>query len=495
MSAPQGGNDPRAPVTPAAASLERNARLLLQAEHELYKLRDQHRRETRQCEAVLDAAWRLRHVPADTALEDLLRLCVEKLDYDRAVALVADEGGDHALAVAVGFPSAAPCPPLRLARHRLLALLQEPEPARALAAQLGLAQWLVGAAPSSEPPGPVILAGRSHGLAKFMDPLHDSDRRIFGLLLSCAGGHLESQALLARLRGQHHTVTRAHEELRQRMDELFEARRQLEQADRLSLLGAMVQGLARDIETRLRGVDGEVETLGRAIDAIGQAQGAVAALLGERDPSAAAEVVALERRLELRTRRREAARALLDLGARTRLLHELTRDVAALARPPAGGGLVVDLREVVHTSVRIAYTSMPEGAAMTVELADLPRVLGDPDRLAQVVLNLLLNAAQALRLRPAGSAGPGHLRVSTLAREGRAVLVVEDDGPGIPPELHARIFEPYFTTKPPGEGTGLGLHVARRIVEAHRGAITVDSTPGRGARFEVSLPAAADEDG
>ncbi len=109
-----------------------------------------------------------------------------------------------------------------------------------------------------------------------------------------------------------------------------------------------------------------------------------------------------------------------------------------------------------------------------------PRVFANPAELNQVWTNLLDNAIDAI-------AEGGEITVRTSGTAGRAVVTILDDGPGIPDEIQARIFEPFYTTKDVGEGTGLGLDVARRIVERHRGDVSVESEPGR-TRFEVRLP-------
>jgi signal transduction histidine kinase len=107
----------------------------------------------------------------------------------------------------------------------------------------------------------------------------------------------------------------------------------------------------------------------------------------------------------------------------------------------------------------------------------------DPDQLRQVTFNLLANAAQAIREARRG----GTVRVSCEpGLDGGVVLSVADDGPGIPPAEAARIFTPFFTTKP--SGTGLGLAVVQRIVDGHGGSVAVDPAPGQGARFTVRLP-------
>jgi signal transduction histidine kinase len=109
--------------------------------------------------------------------------------------------------------------------------------------------------------------------------------------------------------------------------------------------------------------------------------------------------------------------------------------------------------------------------------------LGNAGALNQVFLNLLKNAAEALE------ASGGSVSV-VAAREGEGTLVVkvEDDGPGMTPEVRGRLFEPFFSTKGAGRGTGLGLSISRRIVKDLGGSIDVESTLGSGTRFFVRLP-------
>jgi len=127
-----------------------------------------------------------------------------------------------------------------------------------------------------------------------------------------------------------------------------------------------------------------------------------------------------------------------------------------------------------------------------------PRIDGDSDLLHRAVFNLVLNAAQAV------GAG-GNVRVTireatsdtvpggVVPETGAVRVVIEDDGPGMPAEVRDRIFTPFFTTKP--RGTGLGLPVVHRAIEAHRGVVLVDSAPGRGTRFTIILPRTQSENG
>jgi PAS domain S-box-containing protein len=157
------------------------------------------------------------------------------------------------------------------------------------------------------------------------------------------------------------------------------------------------------------------------------------------------------------------------------------------------------LNEMVQAATELMAYSL-RTAGMVVEL-DLdpagPQVEGDADLLAQVVLNLLVNAQQALD----GATGPRRIRLATSSQPGQSVLEVSDSGPGVPEAIRARIFEPFFSTKPQGLGTGVGLSFCHNVVSAHQGRLEL-MAPGQGlagalegAVFRVTLPAAAPASG
>ncbi|HEY8494406.1 MAG TPA: ATP-binding protein [Myxococcota bacterium] len=162
----------------------------------------------------------------------------------------------------------------------------------------------------------------------------------------------------------------------------------------------------------------------------------------------------------------------------------IVRDVRAFSHAGAGARERLDPHELFERALRMAEPHLRTQRATVVrELAPVPCVEGVRRELEQVLLNLILNAAQSL-------AEEGTVRVRTLPRGEEVVLSVADDGCGIPPELLDRIFDPFFTTKPAGEGTGLGLSISHEIVRRHGGRIEVRSQPGRGSEFLVLLPAA-----
>ena len=116
---------------------------------------------------------------------------------------------------------------------------------------------------------------------------------------------------------------------------------------------------------------------------------------------------------------------------------------------------------------------------------NLPAILGDANQLEQVLMNLLINAQQAMEGQS------GSVKIATrLAQGDRIEIQVRDTGPGIPEEIQPKIFEPFFTTKPVGKGTGLGLSVSYGIVKNHKGEIRVESHAAQGTTFTISLPTA-----
>ncbi len=198
--------------------------------------------------------------------------------------------------------------------------------------------------------------------------------------------------------------------------------------------------------------------------------------------------------------------ALLDEidGAAERVA-ELCRQMLAYAGKSPLFRSLIDLPRLLTTSLPLLRAALPPEATLRLELEPTRvAILGDETQLRQIVLNLVTNAGDAVRGR--GGAVRVSLRSARIAPdshegvgldvdlpEGEVVILgVSDDGVGMPPEVIARIFEPFFTTK--AVGHGLGLAATRGLIHAHQAAVRVDSTPGRGTRFEVLFPAARPPD-
>jgi two-component system NtrC family sensor kinase len=175
----------------------------------------------------------------------------------------------------------------------------------------------------------------------------------------------------------------------------------------------------------------------------------------------------------------------------TKRCREIVKGMLDFARQTPPERSPTDLNEVARRAAAIVGTELElHHVAVERDLADaLPTVLADPSQIQQVVVNLLMNAGDAI-----GDRG-GHVRVTTRRAAGKEVveLLVEDDGCGIPPENLPRIFDPFFSTKGT-RGTGLGLAVSWGIVEAHGGTIDATSEVGRGSTFTLRLPLAREQE-
>ena len=152
-------------------------------------------------------------------------------------------------------------------------------------------------------------------------------------------------------------------------------------------------------------------------------------------------------------------------------------------RPDQGAVQNVDIVKSLETTLTILNHKLKHGVAVQRDYGRVPLLVNSfGSELNQVWTNIIDNAIDAMH-------GKGELRVRTFRDDGCIVVEIGDNGPGISPEVQPHIFEPFFTTKGVGEGTGLGLDTAQRIVKKHRGTIQVTSKPGD-TRFQVWLPLA-----
>jgi signal transduction histidine kinase len=154
-----------------------------------------------------------------------------------------------------------------------------------------------------------------------------------------------------------------------------------------------------------------------------------------------------------------------------------SRSEAAPVRQP------VDLAHVVRSVLRLLRSEAQSRARLVVDLSSEPQVMGTATRIGQVLLNLVLNAIQAMPQRPAAS---NQVKVTLTERDGQAIIEVADNGSGIDAVQLSKIFDPFFTTKQ--KGTGLGLAIARQIIDELGGELSVESQVGTGTRFTVALP-------
>lgn len=253
------------------------------------------------------------------------------------------------------------------------------------------------------------------------------------------------------------------------LDELERRQHTLVRAEKLASLGTLLSGVAHELNNPLSNISSSAQIL-------------------REDPAFAATGVSpvtdFHRQL------------VEDIDAETLRARGIVRALLDYAGDREFKPAPVRLADLVDETLRFLKSRRPAGTEVRVDIADHLTVLADRPRLQQVVLNLVVNAFDAIgdagelviRAEAASAAPtrPGQCRPERPAVD----LIVADSGPGIPPERIERVFDPFFTTKAVGHGSGLGLFIVHEIVEEHGGCVGVENRPGGGAEFRVRLPAA-----
>ncbi len=241
--------------------------------------------------------------------------------------------------------------------------------------------------------------------------------------------------------------------------------------DRVMALGTLAASVAHEINNPLAYVLAQAAAVDAEVDALERLLAAM------QDAEAPAARAALGRLKE----------GLAPVRSGTARIADITRDLRTFSRPDDSSLCPVDLRAVALSVLKLVGKEVEARARLVLDLRQTRPVMGNEARLVQVVLNLVVNAIQAL---PVDGTGSNEVTLRTRDEGAQVVLDVSDSGPGVPATDRDRIFEPFFSTKEIGKGTGLGLFVCRNIVQGLSGEVEVLDRPGGGALFRVTLPAA-----
>ncbi|HEX6272094.1 MAG TPA: ATP-binding protein [Polyangiaceae bacterium] len=233
---------------------------------------------------------------------------------------------------------------------------------------------------------------------------------------------------------------------------------EVESSQRLASLGLLAAGVGHEINNPLTYVMGNVQFV---LDRL------------------------VEQRASGDDRNEELVQLLRDAMEGANRIRSVVRDLRTFSRLESEEHAAVEIAEVVDAALAIVANELRHRARIVKRYESVAPVRGDSSRLGQVFLNLLTNAAQAIRV---GQAGSNEVRIAIeSAPDERVVVSIHDTGEGIPPEVIGKIFDPFFTTKPVGQGTGLGLSICQRIVAEHGGTLGVESRVGEGTTFRVTF--------
>ena len=273
-------------------------------------------------------------------------------------------------------------------------------------------------------------------------------------------------------------------ELRQSNEHLKQTQSQLVNAEKMASIGQLTAGIAHEISNPVNFITSNIAPLRRDLEDMLEVLGKYRATSGN-DPRLM-EIVKLEQDLGLDDSIAEIKDLLGSIEEGAGRTAEIVRGLRNFSRLDEDGLKPADINEGLRSTITVLAPQIRDQLTIEIDLAELPEVECHPGKLNQVFMNMLTNAAQSVRKRHPG--GEGCVNVITRQENGAAVVVIRDNGMGMPPEVRSRIFEPFFTTKDVGEGTGLGLSIAYGIIEKHHGRIEVDSVEGQGAEFRIILP-------
>jgi signal transduction histidine kinase len=391
-----------------------------------------------------DREWRLAELLPDQGLERLGPALAQMLGGDVAVV---DAGGG----VLWGDPPAG-------GRREPLVLELEP------------VGYLVAAA---EPPS-------LRGAARLLEALLRAEARY----RMASSLHLEAVAAdFEALKQQHAHVLESEaryktlaesleQQVKQQVARLEEQQRQLYQAEKLASVGQLAAGVAHEINNPIGFVRSNLSSFRGYLEKF-------RALKARLDDAPAAwRELGLDFLLDDGDELVRESIAGIDRVAR------IIRDLKGFSNVDRPDEEVVDLDENLRYVADIARRQLPPGVELHLELAPLPGLMCLPGHLNQVFLNLVNNGMQAVADKGMG----GTVTIGSGPVAGGIEVTVRDEGVGMAADLLDRVFEPFFTTRPVGQGTGLGLTVARDIVNAHGGRIRLDSEPGKGTTVTVFLP-------
>jgi signal transduction histidine kinase len=279
-------------------------------------------------------------------------------------------------------------------------------------------------------------------------------------------------------------ITQAMQTLQAEISERKHLQGQLAQSEKLASIGQLAAGVAHEINNPIGYIFSNFGTLEVYLDKLFE----MMAAYEEAEPDVSSPDVArrlrdLRERIELAFLKEDIPELMRESKQGIARVRQIVQDLKDFSRVDSAQDFQwANLHRGIDSTLNIVASEIRYKADVVKEYGDIPDIECLPSQLNQVVLNLVMNAAQAM-----GDAR-GRIVIRTGTEAGHVWLEVADNGAGIAPDTLTRIFEPFFTTKPIGQGTGLGLSLSYGIVQKHQGLIEVDSVVGQGTTFRVTLP-------
>lgn len=276
----------------------------------------------------------------------------------------------------------------------------------------------------------------------------------------------------------------ASEQVKGLNQDLEQARKRMELSERLAALGEISAGIAHEINNPVAYTLSNISTLSEDFTAMASFIRRLDEASDQLDPQSPfyRELAEAYRSLDVGGALESAPERIHDATEGMERVGRIIQDMRKLSRGSNDSRKLSDLNNHLNSVINIARSRLQGNIEFVTELADLPLMYCNPSQIGQVVLNILVNAIQAI-----GNT-PGRIVLSQILHNDKLEIRISDNGPGMNEATAARVFEPFFTTKAEGEGTGMGLALCYQLIQAHEGHIDLNTKPGEGTTFTIWLP-------
>lgn len=378
-------------------------------------------------------------------------------------------------------------------------------------------------------------------LMKRIEHEYDSQGDAFSLFQAASSLEIEVKERTAALEKAMQELTNTNAKLEKTLQELEESQTRLVLSEKMAALGQLISGIAHEINTPLGVIGSSIGTMSGSLEAIGHQQLAnirsfsneafdlFSQLIDSADLSGGDLPAREQRKIRRAIFKKleeyevpeadEIADKLLDAGVHHEIaelytalkaengvaildsaleyahlkqgqkhidlaVKKASKVIFALKKfahhDDSGDMILTDINDNIDTVLTLYSNTLQQGVSVEKQLSNLPSTFCYPEEISQIWTNLIFNAIQAMDNK-------GELTISTIYEDPNIIVQIQDNGPGIPEEIQSKIFDSFFTTKPAGEGTGLGLNIIRNIIKKHHGSIGVKSVPGNTC-FTITLP-------